>query len=242
MLADHLGITTWMTVVGGSMGGMQALEWATMYPRRVSSLIAIATNAEASAQQIAWSYVGRQAIINDPKWNDGDYYDAAPGEGPHQGLMLGRQVAQIHYRSDASLQDRFGRATRDPINGFQPWDQFQMESYLDHHGRKLAHRFDANSYLALNRAMDMHDLGRDRGGIDAALARITCPTLVVSIDSDDLYTPRQQEELRDGLAANGTPVDFEILRSIHGHDGFLIEFEQLGPIVDNFVSDHFKAR
>lgn len=242
MLADHLGITTWMTVVGGSMGGMQALEWATMYPRRVSSLICIASSARASALQIAWSQVGRLAIVNDPNWNEGDYYDAAPGQGPHEGLALARRIAQIHYRSDASLEARFGRATRDPLDHFAPWDRFQVESYLDHHGRKIAHRFDANSYLVLNRTMDMHDLGRGRGGLDAALARITCPTLVVSIDSDALYTPRQQEELRDGLAVYGTPVDYEVIHSIHGHDGFLIEFDQLGPIVDAYVSDHYKAR
>ncbi len=242
MLADHLGITTWMAVVGGSMGGMQALEWAAMYPRRVSSLVNIASAAQASAQQIAWSYTGRLAIINDPKWNGGDYYGADDGEGPHDGFMLGRRIAQIHYRSDASLEDRFGRATRDPLSSFEPWDRFQVESYLDYHGRKLIHRFDANSYLTLNRTMDMHDVGRGRGGLDAAFARITCPTLVVSIDSDELYTPRQQEELRNGLVANGTPVEFEVLHSIHGHDGFLIEFDQLGPMVDSFVSDHFKAR
>ncbi len=242
MLADHLGISTWMAVVGGSMGGMQAIEWAAMYPRRVSSLVSIASTAAASAQQIAWSYAGRLAVINDPKWNDGDYYDAPDGEGPHEGFMLGRRIAQIHYRSDLSLHERFGRSTRDPLDRFEPWDRYQVESYLDHHGRKLAQRFDANSYLVLNRAMDMHDLGRGRGGLSAALARVTCPTLVVSIDSDDLYTPRQQEELRDGLRANGTPVEFEVLNSIHGHDGFLIEFDQLGPMVDNFVSDHFKAR
>jgi homoserine O-acetyltransferase len=242
MLADHLGITTWMTVVGGSMGGMQALEWATMYPRRVSSLVSVASAAQASAQQIAWSYMGRLAIANDPNWNNGDYYEAPPGEGPHEGLMLARRIAQIHYRSDASLEQRFSRATRDDLHGFAPWNRFQVESYLDHHGRKLAHRFDANSYMVLNRTMDMHDIGRDRGGLDAAFARITCPTLVVSIDSDDLYTPRQQATLRDGLLANGTPVVFEVLHSIHGHDGFLIEFDQLGPIVDSFVSDHFKTR
>jgi homoserine O-acetyltransferase len=186
--------------------------------------------------------VGRLAIHNDPKWNYGDYYDAPDGGGPHEGLMLARRIAQIHYRSDRSLETRFGRATREPIDHFHPWDRFQVESYLDHHGRKLAHRFDANSYLVLNRTMDMHDLGRGRGGLDAALARITCPTMVVSIDSDTLYTPRQQLELRDGLAANGTRVDYTQIESIHGHDGFLIEFDQLGPIVDSFVSDHFKAR
>ncbi|MGI9610029.1 MAG: homoserine O-acetyltransferase, partial [Acidimicrobiia bacterium] len=170
------------------------------------------------------------------------YYDNAPGDGPHEGLMLARRIAQIHYRSDASLEERFSRATRDDLHGFALWDRYQVESYLDHHGRKLAHRFDANSYIVLNRTMDMHDIGRDRGGLDAAFARITCPTLIVSIDSDDLYTPRQQATLRDGLSANGTPVEFEVLHSIHGHDGFLIEFDQLGPIVDSFVSDHFKAR
>ncbi len=236
LLADRLGIARWLSVVGGSMGGMQSLEWAVMYPDRVGSMVSIASTAAASPMQIGWSETGRLAIVNDHKWNDGDYYDAPDGEGPHEGLMLARRIAQIHYRSDDSLEARFGRAEADRLDKFNLWDRFQVESYLDYHGSKLARRFDANSYLILNKTMDLHDVGRGRGGLEAALGRITCPTLVVSIDSDILYTPRQQFELRDLISAGGAPLEFDTIHSIHGHDGFLIEFDQLGPMLDEFVS------
>lgn len=242
MLADQLGIARWLSVVGGSMGGMQALEWATMFPDRVASLAVIASAAQASAMQIGWSATGRLAIVNDAKWNGGDYYDAADGEGPHEGLALARRIAQLHYRADVSLEGRFGRTQADRFDQIGLWNRFQVESYLDYHGMKLTRRFDANAYLVLNKAMDLHDLGRGRGGVDTAIARINCPTLVVSIDSDILYTPRQQHELRDRLVANtSVPVTFDEIVSDHGHDGFLIEFDQLGPMVDGFVSDQFKA-
>ncbi|MFT7600740.1 MAG: homoserine O-acetyltransferase [Acidimicrobiales bacterium] len=241
MLADHLGISRWLSVVGGSMGGMQVLEWAVMFPDRVDSIAAIASTGAASPMQIGWSETGRLAIVNDAKWNGGDYYDAADGEGPTEGLMLARRIAQIHYRSDDSLNNRFGRSTVGRLDSFNLWDRFQVESYLDYHGEKLARRFDANSYLVLNKAMDLHDLGRGRGGIDVALQRIKCPSLVVSIDSDILYTPRQQAELRDGLEAGGSDVRYEELQSEHGHDGFLIEFATLGPMIESFLEDQAKS-
>ncbi|MGB5757459.1 MAG: homoserine O-acetyltransferase [Acidimicrobiales bacterium] len=240
-LADGLGIDRWLSVVGGSMGGMQVLEWAVMYPDRLASFISIASSASASPLQIGWSEVGRLAIVQDPKWNGGDYYDAAPGEGPHQGLMLARRIAQIHYRSDKSLADRFGRSTVDRLDSFHLWDRFQVESYLDYHGQKLARRFDANSYLVLNKVMDLHDVGRGRDGTAAALARVKAPSLVVSIDSDTLYTPRQQRELVADLQAGGADVRYETIHSDHGHDGFLIEFEQLNPMLDRFLSEQAKS-
>ena len=236
-VANQLGVAKWHSVIGGSMGGMQALEWAVMYPGRVNSLLSIASTAAASAMQIGWSEIGRLAIVQDPNWAGGDYYDAEPGKGPHDGLMLARRVAQIHYRSDQSLHDRFGRSTVDRLDRFNLWDRFQIESYLDYHGQKLARRFDANSYLVLNKAMDLHDVGRGRGGIQAALARIRCPTLVMSVDSDGLYTPRQQHDLRDGLQAAGASVEYEVIESDHGHDGFLLEYDQLTPMISKFL-DH----
>ncbi len=241
-VADQLGIDAWMTVVGGSMGGMQVLEWAVMFPDRVRSIAVIASAIEASPLQIAWSQVGRQAIVLDPNWNGGDYYDADPGDGPHAGLSLARKIAQIHYRSDLSYHNRFGRNEVGRIDGFSSiWDRFQIESYLDYHGSKLVRRFDANSYLVLNRAMDLHDIGRGRGGAATALRRVQVPTLIVSIDSDMLYVPRQQIELRDMMVANGTEVEFSTLHSDHGHDGFLIEFGQLGAMIDRFVAERHKA-
>ncbi len=240
-LADRLGIGRWLAVVGGSMGGMSVLEWAVMYPDRVGSLVPIASTAAASALQIGWSEVGRLAIVQDPKWNGGRYYDAEPGMGPHQGLMLARRVAQIHYRSDRSFEDRFGRTTVDRLDDFHLWGRFQVESYLDYHGQKLARRFDANSYLLLNKVMDLHDVGRGRGGTAEALARVKAPSLVISIDSDALYTPRQQLELCDQLREGGASVDYEVIRSDHGHDGFLIEFDQLDPLIGRFLADQYKT-
>jgi homoserine O-acetyltransferase len=241
MLADHIGVEQWHSVIGSSMGGMQALEWAVMFPQRVNSLACIASTCAASALQIGWSETGRLAIVNDAKWNGGDYYDAPDGEGPTEGLMLGRRIAQIHYRSDISLEDRFGRSSIDRLDSFDHWDRFQVESYLDYHGQKLARRFDANSYLVLNKAMDLHDIGRGRGGIEAAAARVTAPSLVVSIDSDMLYTPRQQERMRDALVAGGVDVTFEVLHSVHGHDGFLIDYPDLGAMLASFLDEQSKV-
>lgn len=241
LLADELGVERWLAVVGGSMGGMQALEWAVMYPHRVASLVSLASTAAASPLQIGWSEVGRLAVVQDPRWQGGDYYDAPAGEGPHDGLMLARRIAQIHYRSDQSFEQRFGRSTVDRFDTFGLWDRFQIESYLDYHGQKLARRFDANSYLILNKAMDLHDVGRGRGGVGAALRRVTAPTLIASIDSDALYTPRQQTELREGLEAAGVPVEFHMIRSDHGHDGFLIEDDQLTPMLSGFLAEQAKA-
>lgn len=240
-LTDHLGIDSWMSVIGGSMGGMQVLEWAVMFPDRLRSMINIASAASASPLQIGWSQIGRLAIALDPNWNGGDYYDAPVGQGPHLGLMLARRAAQIHYRSDQSLESRFGRSTVDRLDAFALWDRFQVEGYLDHHGQKLARRFDANSYVVLNKAMDLHDVGRGRGGVAAAIARVTCESLVVTVDSDQLYTPRQQDEIVGLLRGTDLAVTHEIIRSDHGHDGFLIEFDQLEPLVGEFLDDQLKG-
>jgi homoserine O-acetyltransferase len=237
-VADHLGIDQWLAVVGGSMGGMQVLEWGVMYPERARSLVAIATNAAASPQQIAWSSVGRSAIALDPRWRGGEYYDAAPGDGPHRGLALAREVAQVTYRTGRVFDDRFGRGVIDPMDDvFTLWQRFDVEGYLDYHGAKLVRRFDANSYLLINRAMDLHDVGRGRGGIDAALRRVRVPSLVMSISSDTLYPPHEQEHLRDRLAAQGTPCRYHVIDSPDGHDGFLLEADQVGEPLDAFLAE-----
>lgn len=238
VLADHLGIDAWAAVVGGSMGGMVALEWAVMFPERVRGLAAIATCAQSSALQIAWSAVQRRAIAFDPAWRGGDYYDAPDGEGPHRGLALAREVAQITYRTGGLFEERFGRAAIDPIDdGLGLWQRFDVEGYLDHHGTKLVRRFDANSYLRLSRAMDLHDVARGRGGVGPALARVRARTLVASIDSDLLYPPSEQTTIADGIEAGGAPVRRIGITSPHGHDAFLLEPEQLGPPITALLEE-----
>jgi len=234
-LATHLGVEQWNSVIGGSMGGMQVLEWALMYPDRVRSLMPIATTLAASPWQIGWSAVGRTVIALDRNWRGGDYYDAAPGEGPHVGLALARAVAHITYRSDEVYEDRFSRKLVDPAEVFGKWDRFQVESYLDYHGEKLVRRFDANSYLALNRAMDLHDVGRNRGGAISALRRLRAPAKTVTIDSDVLYHPRLQVELCDGIREAGGVCDYDVVTSPHGHDGFLVEGAAMGDQIRDFL-------
>lgn len=235
-MADSLGIRRWSAVVGGSMGGMQALEWAVMYPDRVDTLILASTTAQASAQQIAWSLIGRTAIENDPGFRGGEYYDAAPGEGPHLGLSLARMTAQVTYRSDQVFTERFGRTVLRPLE-FTDDRLFDVEGYLEYQGDKLVRRFDANSYLRLNRAMDLHDVGRGRGGVLNALVRVQCPTLIASVDSDSLYPPGQQLELHQGLIAAERRSKWIDIHSPHGHDGFLIETAQLAPRITEFLQE-----
>ncbi len=234
-LADHLGIGRWLAVIGGSMGGMQVLEWAAMYPQRVRSILPLATCAAASALQIAWSAVQRLAIASDPGWFDGDYYDKP--EGPWMGLAVARQIAQVTYRSGESFERRFGRQMFDPVGAFDLWGRFQMESYLDHHGQKLVRRFDANSYVVLNRSMDLHDIGRSRGGSAVALGRIRVPVLTASITSDRLYPPHEQQELHDGIVAGGGDCRRAMLDSDEGHDGFLLEHDLLSDPVACFLEE-----
>lgn len=237
-LADALGIHAWRAVVGGSMGGMQTLEWAVMYPERVERVIAIATCEAATAQQIGWWSTGRRAIALDPKWRNGNYYDAEPGDGPHAGLALARMVSQVTFRSDDVFTDRFGREVVEPLSGrFEMWQRFQVERYLDHHGAKLARRFDANSYLLITKAMDLHDIARGRGGLEAACARITSPLLSVGITSDILYPSYQQRDLVDHVTAAGGTATYHEIDSPHGHDAFLIDVDQVGAALVPFLEN-----
>ena len=239
-LADQLGVRVWQSVIGGSMGGMQVLEWAITYPDRVRSIIPIATCARSSAQQIAWGAIGRRAIALDPRWRGGDYYDAEPGAGPHEGLAIARMVAQVTFRSDNVFSERFGRELADGAtlrDGLDLWQRFEVERYLDHHGEKLIRRFDANSYLLIGKAMDLHDVGRGRGGLEAAMARIKVPTLTMGIWSDILYPAYQQREIRDLLARQGTPCEYVEVDSPHGHDAFLIDLDQVGAPLGAFLDE-----
>ncbi len=237
-LADHLGIDLWHSVIGGSMGGMQVLEWAITYPHRVRSMVPIATCAQATAQQIAWGAIGRRAILLDERWRGGDYYDAEPGDGPWQGLAVARMIAQVTFRSDNVFTEKFGRDMAEGATlgkGFDMWQRFEVERYLDHHGEKLIRRFDTNSYLIIGKAMDLHDVGRGRNGLAAAMARITMPTLTMGIWSDMLYPSYQQRQIHEMLASNGVPSEYVEIDSPHGHDSFLINLDQVGPPIGGFL-------
>ncbi|CAN5303663.1 homoserine O-acetyltransferase [soil metagenome] len=223
-LADHLGISRWQGVAGGSAGGMRALEWAVGYPDRVKKLFLLATNAAASAEQIALSSTQNAAIRGDAYFYKGDYY--GENSGPLHGLDIARRMAHISYRSEYELAQRFGR---DEQAGETVADggRYAVESYLEHHGEKLVRRFDANSYVVLSDAMNGHDIGRGRGGINAALARVSAETLVAGIDSDRLYPLNQQEVLSAGIRRSR---QLEVVTSLYGHDGFLIEHEAIDPL------------
>ncbi len=234
-LADHLAVDQWRLVLGGSMGGMRALEWAVMSPERVAGLGVVASTGEASADQIGFSMTQIAAIRDDPRWQGGDYHDAEPGAGPHVGLGLARRIAHLTYRSAGELDARFGRRGQEELDGGQaPLDggRWQVESYLDHHGAKLVRRFDAGSYVALTEAMNSHELGRGRGGMEAALGQITARTIVAGIDTDRLYPLPQQERLASGIKGAG---HVRVVRSPYGHDAFLIESDQLSDALAPLV-------
>jgi homoserine O-acetyltransferase len=226
-LADALGVNQWAAVIGGSMGGMRALEWSVTHPERVERLIVVACGAAASAEQIALCAVQARAIHLDPHFNGGEYYDMECGDVPVSGLGLARRIGHISYRSELELSLRFGRDAQtgeDPLTG----GRYAIESYLDHHAEKLSRRFDANSYLMLSRAMDHHDVGRNRGGTERALSSVRARSTVAAIDSDRLYPPRLQYELALHLPDH---PEVALVRSMHGHDGFLIESEQVGAVI-----------
>jgi len=210
----------------------------------VRSLVPIATCAQATAQQIAWGVIGRRAIQLDPRWRGGDYYGAEPGDGPAEGLSIARQVAQVTFRSDNVFTDRFGRELADAptsTHGFEMRQRFEVERYLEHHGEKLIRRFDTNSYLTIGKAMDLHDVGRGRNGLVAAMARIHVPTLTMGIWSDMLYPSYQQRQIRDLLVANGTPCEYVEIDSPHGHDAFLLEIGQVGAAIEPFLDKVAKS-
>lgn len=223
-LAAALGIERWALVLGGSMGGMRAVEWAVMAPSSVQRLLLLATGASATAEQIALCAAQIAAIKADPHWHGGDYYDEP--DGPVIGMGIARRIAHISYRGTRELERRFGRS---PQEGESPEQggRYAIESYLDHHAAKLARRFDAGSYVVLSEAMNSHDVGRDRGGIAAALGEITARTAVLSIDSDRLYWPGQQSELAQGIAG----ARLVTVSSPYGHDGFLLEIDAVSATV-----------
>jgi homoserine O-acetyltransferase/O-succinyltransferase len=234
-LLDALGIEKLHAVVGGSMGGMQALSLAANWPDRAARVLAIATTARHSAQNIAFHEVGRQAIMADPNWNSGDYYS---GTAPAAGLAVARMAAHITYLSEDGLTDRFGRNLQDrDAKSFGFDADFQVESYLRHQGTGFTKRFDANSYLYITRAMDYFDLAEEHGGLLAeAFAGASARFCVVSFDSDWLYPTAESRHLVHALNAAGAPVSFVELSAPHGHDSFLLEVPALDRVVAGFLA------
>ncbi|QIK62648.1 homoserine O-acetyltransferase [Leucobacter viscericola] len=233
--ATELGIDRFHTVIGGSMGGMHALEWAISHPDRVERLAVIAAPPVTTADQIGLNLVQLEAIRSDPYYHGGNYYDAPDGTGPHHGLATARRLALLNYRSNTELDDRFGRSWQSAVSPLGKGGRFAVESYLDFHGNKFTRRFDANSYVTLVQAMNSHDVGRGRGGVRAALSTLQLPTLVLGIPSDRLFTLEGQDEI-----ARHTPGSLDGDRATRidspfGHDAFLIEFALVGAQLERLL-------
>jgi homoserine O-acetyltransferase len=239
LLLDHLGVERLYAVVGGSMGGMQALDWAVALPERVERVIAIASAARHSAQNIAFHEVGRQAIMADPAWAKGDYPDDKP---PAAGLAVARMAAHITYLSEAGLTEKFGRRLQNRAapnfnhGGFGFDAEFQVESYLRHQGLAFTERFDANSYLYITRALDYFDLAADHGGsLAQAFAGSKARFAVISFTSDWLYPTAESRRIVRALNGAGARVSFVELDSPFGHDAFLLDSPEMNRVVDGFL-------
>jgi len=232
-LLDDLGIRTLAAVTGGSMGGMQVLEWMAAYPEMVRSSIVIASTSRLSPQAIAFDAVGRNAIISDHQWRGGDYYGRSV---PEKGLSIARMIGHITYLSQESMLRKFGRRLQDKNRfSYDLSAEFQVESYLHHQGTMFVERFDANSYLYVTRAMDYFDLAADYGGLDKAFKRLKGPNLVLSFTSDWLFTPAQSREIVDSLIRVGKTAAYCNIESTYGHDAFLLEFRQITRMIKNFL-------
>lgn len=244
-LLDHLGIGPLKAVVGGSVGGMNALEWAKRYPERVDRVVALATAARLDTQMLAIEAIARRAITNDDAWNGGEYYGADRPD-PEEGLAVARQLGHVTYLSKDSMDRKFGRrsagramfadafAPDDPAGDFFPYRE--VESYLDYQAEKFAERFDANSYLYLTRAMDDYDLSSGYDSDADALAGFSGEVLLLSFTGDWHFTVEQSERLAAAFDAAGVETANHVVESDHGHDAFLVEPEQVGPPIRDFIS------
>jgi homoserine O-acetyltransferase len=218
-----IGVKKYQLAVGPSLGGMRSLEWAITYPELIGAICTIGSSAVATGDQIGAASIQLRAIKSDPNFNNGDYYEQSVG--PIEGMGIARRIAHLTYRTESEMDVRFGRELQGDETG-----RYAVESYLDHQAQKLAKRFDANTYIALTEAMNSHDVGRDRGGVAAALATIKVPIAVVSIDTDRLFPPRLQQEI---VELSPEVATLHTISSPFGHDGFLIEVESVGQIIQN---------
>ena len=235
-LVEHFKIDQLNTIIGGSMGGMQVLEWMVRHPKMMKKAIPIATAAMSSPQQIAFNEVGRQSIFSDPDWNNGNYYET--GKVPENGLSLARMIAHITYLSDESMDIKFGRDLQDKDEiSYDFTIDFQVESYLKHQGETFVKRFDANSYLFITKAVDLFDLSVNDSLIDGFKC-VESKVNVISVDSDWLYPTEQSTEIVTALNANNIETSFSEIKSNYGHDAFLIEKGQLNHILSKFLSEN----
>ncbi len=230
LLIDHLGIDRLVTVLGGSMGGMQALEWATQFPDRIASAVVLATSPRPSAQAIALNAVARWAIFNDPTWKKGEYR-----KNPKDGLALARGIGHITFLSDESMTAKFGRrfSARDGLFDF--FGQFEVERYLFYNGYNFVDRFDANSFLYLAKALDLYDVAWGCESLEEAFAPVTAPLQFFAFTSDWLYPPYQTEEMARALTNLGKTAEYHLIPSSYGHDAFLLEHETFAPLVQGFL-------
>ncbi len=236
VLRECFGIERLALIAGGSMGGMQTLEWAVQYPDRVGAIVPIATCARLSARGIAFNEIARRAIMLDPKWRLGEY---EAGAGPDDGLALARMVGTVTYLSDRIMEEMFGRkpAREESALEHDLHARFDVERYLHDEGEALVRRFDANSYLYLTKAIDLHDVSRGFPSLTDALGRVTAKSLFVAISSDDLFPPYQTEEMLDILRAHGRDARYFLVDSPYGHDAFLVEYRKFLPALRQFVAE-----
>ncbi|HRR27748.1 MAG TPA: homoserine O-acetyltransferase [Victivallales bacterium] len=237
-LMKYLKIEKWLAIAGGSMGGMQALQWAVSYPDAVKSVIPIATTSRLSPQAIAFNWVGREAIMSNPDWKNGNYQD----KGPEKGLSIARMLGHITYLSDESMAKKFGRNLQNMKDyAFNFSYNFQVESYLKYQGQSFVERFDANSYLYISRAMDYFDLSEEYdGNLTKAFESVKSDFLVISFSSDWLFPPSQSMQIVSALRNKNLNVSYCNIDSIYGHDAFLLETEVLGKLVAYFIENQFK--
>jgi homoserine O-acetyltransferase/O-succinyltransferase len=234
VLIDHLGIDQLLCAVGGSMGGMQVLQWVVSYPERIRLAIPIATTSKLSAQAIAFNEVGRQAIRSDPQWRDGDYYGKSI---PRRGLAIARMVGHITYLSEKSMHLKFGRKLQDKSEyGYDFRADFQVESYLRYKGDHFVNRFDANSYLYISKAMDYFDLAQPHEKLEQAFANVKAKFLVISFSSDWLFPSYQSKEIVSACRRVGAEAIYTEIQTDYGHDAFLLESEQLTSLITNFLA------
>ncbi|MDQ3811415.1 MAG: homoserine O-acetyltransferase [Chloroflexota bacterium] len=238
-LLDALGIDRLLAIGGGSLGGMQALEWSVAYPERVRSVVSIASTPHLSSQGVAWNAIARNAIMADPDWQGGYYYGT--GRAPQAGIGVARMVGHVTYLSAESMAAKFGRRLqdRDDLSYTLTEPDFAVESYLRHQARTFASRFDANSYLYISRALTYFDLAREHGGgsLERALRGVSARYLLVSFSSDWLYPPCDSQSLQEALRANGKMVEHHLLQASYGHDSFLLEEAQQAPLIAAFLEE-----